>query len=118
EAGVRLGEIETLEEVRERSVQVTVYLGQCTGSAGTGDLRPEAIDETVDRALAIARNTQPDRAAGLADAGLMATVFPDLDLWHPQDIPLDDLIARAMRIERAGREADERIVNSEGASVT
>lgn len=118
EATVRLGEIETLEEARDRSVQVTVYAGQCTGSASTGDLRPEAIDETVERALSIARNTQPDRAAGLADAALMAGNVPDLDLWHPEDIPLDDLVARALTIEEAGRGSDERIANSEGASVT
>lgn len=118
EAAVRLGEIETLEEARDRSVQVTVYTGQCTGSASTGDLRPEAIDETVQRALAIARHTQPDRAAGLAEASLMATEFPDLDLWHPEDIALDALVERALVIEGAGRESDERIVNSEGASVT
>jgi len=118
EASVRLGEIETLEEARDRSVQVTVYTGQCTGSASTGDLRPDIIDETVERALAIARNTQPDRAAGLADARLMAREFPDLELWHPEDISLDDLVARALSIEQAGRDADGRIANSEGASVT
>jgi PmbA protein len=118
EATVRLAEIETLEEARDRSVQVTVYIRQCTGSASTGDLRPQAIDETVERALAIARNTQPDRAAGLADAESMATDFPDLDLWHPEDIALDDLVARALAIEQAGRDADGRIANSEGASVT
>jgi PmbA protein len=118
EAGVRMGEVETLEEARDRSVQVTVYAGHCSGSASTGDLRPEAIDETVERALAIARHTQPDRAAGLAPADRMAREFPDLDLWHPRDIPLDDLVVRALEIERAGRDADERIANSEGASVT
>jgi PmbA protein len=118
EASVRLGEIEALEQARDRSVQVTVYVDQCTGSASTGDLRPEAIDETVERALAIARNTQPDRCAGLADAELMATSFPELDLWYPEDIPLDDLVERALAIEQAGRGADERIANSEGASVS
>lgn len=118
EASVRLGEVETLEEARDRSVQVTVYVRHCSGSASTGDLRPEAIDETVDRALAIARNTQPDRAAGLAEARLMATDFPDLELWHAKDIPLDEMVERACVIEQAGREADERIANSEGASVT
>lgn len=118
EAAVRLGEVETLEEARDRSIQVTVYRGQCVGSASTGDLRPQAIDETVERALAIARYTQPDRAAGLAEAGLMATECPDLDLWHPQDISLDDLIDRARLIEQAGRDADVRVDNSEGASVT
>ncbi|MFW5927008.1 MAG: metalloprotease PmbA [Wenzhouxiangella sp.] len=118
EAGVRMGEIETLEEARDRSVQVTVYVDQCVGSASTGDLRAEVVDETVDRALAIARHTQPDRAAGLADADSMAKRFPDLDLWHPADISLDELAARALEIERAGRESDERIANTEGASVS
>lgn len=118
EAGVRLGEIETLEEARDRGVSVTVYCNQCVGSASTGDLRAEVIDETVDRALAIARHTQPDRAAGLADAGLMARNFQDLGLWHPEDLSLDLLSERAAEIEAAGRAADDRIANSEGASVS
>lgn len=118
EAGVRLGEVEVLEEARDRGVRVTVYCQQCSGSASTGDLRPETIDECVDRALAIARHTQTDKAAGLAAAELMAREFPDLELWHPQDVPMADLIARAIEIEQAGLDADSRIVNSEGASVT
>ena len=117
EAGVRLGEIETLEEARDRGVRVTVYCNQCSGTASTGDLRLETVDECVDRALAIARHTQPDKAAGLADAELMARELVDLDLWHPVDIPMADLIARALEIEQAGRDADPRIANSEGASV-
>ncbi|HLS06158.1 MAG TPA: DNA gyrase modulator, partial [Wenzhouxiangella sp.] len=50
EAGVRLGDVETLEEARDRSIDVTVYIDQCTGSASTGDLRPQAVRETVERA--------------------------------------------------------------------
>ena len=118
EAGVRLGEVEVLEEARDRGVRVTVYCRQCSGSASTGDLRPEVIDECVDRALAIARHTQADKAAGLADARLMASEFADLELWHPVDVPMADLIARAIELEDAGRAADSRIQNSEGASVS
>lgn len=118
EAAVRLGEVETLEEARDRGVQVTVYLNRCSGSASTGDLSPETIDETVERALAIARHTQPDRAGGLADAELMAGEWPQLDLWHPADISLDDLVERAQAIENAGRAIDDRISNSEGAGVS
>lgn len=118
EAGVRLGDVETLEEARDRSIDVTVYIDQCTGSASTGDLRPQAVSETVERALLIARHTQPDRAASLADADLMATEFPDLDLWHPQDVSMDALLDRAREMEEAGRGADKRIVNSEGARVS
>ena len=118
EAGVRLGEVEVLEEARDRGVRVTVYRNQCSGSASTGDLRPDVIDECVDRALAIARHTQPDKASGLADAEWMAQEFPDLDLWHPVDLDMQDLIDRALLIEQAGRDADDRIGNSEGASVS
>ncbi|MFP4276464.1 MAG: metalloprotease PmbA [Wenzhouxiangella sp.] len=118
EAGVRLGEIEVLEEARDRGLRVTVYCKGCSGSASTGDLRPEVLDQTVDRALAIARHTQPDPASGLAEAELMATALPDLDLWHPQDVGMDTLVRRALEIEQAGRCADPRISNSEGASVS
>jgi len=118
EAGVRLGEVEVLEEARDRGLRVTVYCKGCTGSASTGDLRPEILDQTVDQALAIARLTQPDAASGLAEPELMATSLPDLDLWHPADVAMDALIARAQEIEQAGRAADPRITNSEGASAS
>lgn len=118
EAGVRLGEVEVLEEARDRGVRITVYCEGCSGSASTGDLRPEVIEETVDRALAIARHTQRDPAAGLAEAKLMATSQPELDLWFPLDVSMADLIARAQAVERAGRDADPRVSNSEGASVS
>jgi PmbA protein len=36
---VRLGEVETLEQTRDRGVSVTVYLGQCKASASTVGLR-------------------------------------------------------------------------------
>ncbi|QKK01772.1 MAG: metalloprotease PmbA [Pseudomonadota bacterium] len=118
EAAVRLGEIETLEEARDRQLQVTVYRARCSASAATGDLRPETVAETVERALAIARHTQPDRAAGLADAHRMADGFDELDLWHPRDIALDELVERARAMESAGRATDQRIENSEGAGVS
>ncbi|MEN1727286.1 MAG: metallopeptidase TldD-related protein, partial [Pseudomonadota bacterium] len=118
EAGVRLGEVEHLEEARDRGVRVTVYAGQCSGTASTGDLRPKVIDQCVAQALAIARNTQRDRASGLAEAKLMAHELPDLDLWHPQDVAMETLAERAADIEQAGRTADERIANSEGANVS
>jgi len=118
EAGVRLGEVETLEEARDRGVRVTVYRDQRNGTASTGDLDSEVIDECVDRALAIARHTQPDKASGLADAAQMAADSPDLDLWHPHELAMPDLIERAVAIERAGLDGDPRISNSEGASVS
>lgn len=115
---VRLGEIDVLEDARERSLSVTVYRGRASGNASTGDLSPDSIAQTVERALAIARFTQPDPAGGLADADRMANDNRDFELWHPEALEMGDLIERARLIEQAGRDVDPRIDNSEGASVS
>lgn len=114
---VRLGEVETVEYTRDRGLSLTVYFGQRKGSASTADLAPASLEATVDQACAIAKFTEEDPAAGLAEAGLMATEFPDFDQWHPWDIDAERAIALAVECERAGREADPRIDNSEGAAV-
>ena len=113
---VRLGEVETVEHTRDRGFGLTVYFGQRKGSASTADLNPDSIQATLDQACAIARYTEADPAAGLADAARMATVFPDLDLWHPWDIDTAAAIELGIAIEDAGR-AHAGITNSEGAGV-
>ena len=115
---VRLGEVETLEYHRDRGLGVTVYFGQRKGSASTSDLGREAINATVRAACGIARYTAEDDCAGLADAALMATDIPDLDLCHPWDIAAEQAIELATRCEDAARAADPRISNSEGGSVS
>ncbi|THD08907.1 metalloprotease PmbA [Rhodanobacter lindaniclasticus] len=113
---VRLGEVETVEHTRDRGFGLTVYFGQRKGSASTADLHPDSIQATLDQACAIARHTEADSAAGLADAARMASVFPDLDLWHPWDIDTTQAIELGIAIEDAGR-AHAGISNSDGASV-
>ena len=114
---VRLGEVETLEYQRDRSLGVTVYVGQRKGSASTANLTPSAVEETVSKALSIASFTAEDEYSGLPDAGLMAHELPDLDLCHPWDIDAPGAIELAKRCEAAGLAVDSRIRNSEGASV-
>jgi PmbA protein len=113
---VRLGEVETVEHTRDRGFGLTVYFGQRKGSASTADLNPDTIQATLEQACAIARYTEEDPAAGLADASRMATQFPDLDLWHPWRIETDQAIELGKQIEDAGR-AHAGITNSDGASV-
>jgi PmbA protein len=113
---VRLGEVETVEHTRDRGFGLTVYFGQRKGSASTADLHADSIQATLEQACAIARFTEEDPCAGLADAARMATRFPDLDLWHPWAIDTAAAIALGQRIEAAGR-AHAGISNSDGASV-
>lgn len=115
---VRMGEVETVESTRDRGIAVTVYMGRRKGSASTADLREDSLVATVEQACAIARYTEDDPAAGLADADLMARDMPEFDAWHPWAIDADRAIDLALACEQAGRDADTRVENSDGASLT
>ncbi len=114
---VRQGEVETIEYNRDKGMSITVYIGQQRGNASTSDFSPQAMRDAVDAALSIARYTAKDDCSGLPDADLLARNFPELDLYHPWDLPVDDAIELAKQCERAALDADERIGNSEGATV-
>jgi PmbA protein len=114
---VRMGETETIEYNRDKGVSVTVYFGQQKGHASTSDLSPQAIQDTVSAACNIAHYTAKDEFCGLADASLMAKEIPDLDLYHPWDLSVDQGIELAKTCEVSARGVDKRINNSEGASV-
>ena len=112
----RLQEIENVEFNNDGALGISVYVGQQKGNASTSDLTPEAIKNTVEAALAIAKYTSPDDCAGLADRELMAFDAPDLELYHAAEIDVDKAVQLALDTEKAALEHDERIVNSEGAS--
>jgi len=115
---VRNGDVETVEHNRDKSMIVTVYFGDCMGSASTSDFGDAAIRDTVDAACTIARHTAGDPAIGLADAELMATDFPDLSLYHPWNVSMDEAIDIAKRCEATALAADKRLTNTEGGSVS
>ena len=112
----RLKDIENVEFNNDGALGISVYLGQQKGNASTSDLSPEAIRNTVEAALAIAKYTSPDDCAGLADKALMAFDAPDLELYHAADIDVDRAAQLALETENAALAFDKCIVNSEGAS--
>lgn len=115
---VRMREVETLRHQRDQGLSVTVWLGQRKGSASTSDLRPEALEESVRKACALAKYGAEDAASGLADADRLATSFPDLGLYHPWDVDPARAIELATACEAAALDFDPRVTNSEGASVS
>jgi len=117
-ASVRKGEVDTIEYNRDKGVGVTVYLGQQRGHASTSDFSPEALRSTVEAALSIARFTAADPCAGLADEALLAHDAPDLDLYHPWPLSVEEAITLARDCERAAYDVSPKITNSEGASVS
>ena len=115
---VRKGEVETIEYNRDKGVTVTVYVGQRRGHASSVDTSPAALDAAVDKALTIARYTEEDDCAGLADPERLARDVPELDLYHPWNVTVDEAILIAQRCESAALGVDARITNSEGATVS
>jgi PmbA protein len=115
---VRLGEVETLEHQRDRSMGITVYFGRRKGSASTADFSLDAVRATVAKACSIARFTAEDACSGLADAALMAREPSNLDLSHPWNIVADRAIEIAKSCEASALAFDPRINNSEGASLS
>ena len=114
---VRLQEIEHIEYQQDKSLDLTVYVGRRKGRASTADFSPAAIADTVRAALDIARYTAEDPCAGLAEAALMATEFPDLQSYHEWPLSTAEAAELARRSEAAARAADSRITNSEGAHI-
>ncbi|GAA5236183.1 metalloprotease PmbA [Verticiella sediminum] len=115
---VRHGEVETVEQTRDRSLDVTVYVGQRRGSASTSDFSEQAIEDTVRAAWHIARHTAEDPAAGLPDAeDLLLGVAPDPDLYHPWEIDARQAARIAKRAEKAALDTDRNVTNSDGATV-
>ena len=115
---VRRQEVETIEYNRDKGIGVTVYLGQRRGHASTSDFSDQAVRDTVEAALAIARYTAEDDCAGLPEAALLARDVRDPGLYFPWDVSVEEAIAIAQRSEQAAFDVSPLVSNSEGASVS
>lgn len=117
---VRNGQLENVENNRDKGLSITVYAGQRRGNASTSDFSPEAIARTARAAFDIARFTAEDDCAGLPEPELLAqkTDARKLDLFHPWDLSAQDAAKIALRAERAALRTDARVTNSEGAGVS
>ncbi|MEI6661701.1 MAG: metalloprotease PmbA [Comamonadaceae bacterium] len=118
---VRNGELENVERNRDKSLGVTVYVGQRRGNASTSDFSDAAIAQTVSAAFDIARFTAEDPFASLPMAKDIASAKDrkrDLDLFHPWVLTSEDAAVLALECEAAALSVDKRITNSEGAAVS
>ena len=112
----RLGELEDLERAESFDLGLRVFVGQRQANISSTDASESALDDLVERAIAMARVAPPDEFAGLAEPDELAHDIPDLDLEEPGEPDPATLIDQALACENAARSADG-ITNSEGAEV-
>lgn len=110
----RLRQPERLERSESTDLGLRVFIGHRMAIASTADLRPSGLDELVERALAMARAVPEDPYCGLAPPEMLATDWPDLDLFDPGEPSADTLVARARKAEGAALDIPG-ITNSDGA---
>ena len=112
----RMGEVETIEFNQDGGLGISVYVGNNKGSASTADLNPKTLRTVVEKAIDIAKFTSDDSFNGIADKELLEFAPQDLDLYHPWEVSPEQGVEFCHQAEQAALNADERIVNSDGAS--
>ncbi len=110
----RLGEVDDVKRSEGRNIGLRVFFGQQQAIVSSSDASPSAIDQLVERAIAMAKAAPEDPFCGLGDKALMETAPKDLDLFDAQVLDAEALKARALEAEDAAR-AIEGVTNSEGA---
>ena len=118
---VRNGELENVERNRDKSLSISVHLGQRRGNASTSDFSQMAIEQTVQAAFDIARFTAEDPFAALPDEADIARPEEqrtDLELFFPWAVSSEQAAQIALRAEAAAFAVNKRITNSEGAGVS
>lgn len=116
-AGVRLGEVEKLQQAREKRLGLRVFVDDRSAVASTADFSRASLHALAEDTCALAKVMASDEFAGLPDAAAVARDFPDLDLLDEAvaEISAEQAVAWAKEAEDASRSADGRIQNSGGA---
>ncbi|MDA0305082.1 MAG: metallopeptidase TldD-related protein [Proteobacteria bacterium] len=115
--GVRLGKQEHLERSEGADIGLRVFVGQRQSIVSSSDTSDDALQELVERAIAMARSVPEDEFTGLADPSQLATEFPDLEICDDEEPATETLNDRAKRAEEAAL-AVPGITNSEGANAS
>ncbi len=110
----RLGNPEMLERSENADVGLRVFVGRNQAIVSSSDIGKDALDELVERSVAMARSVPEDPYCGLAEPDQLATKIVDLDACDPTEPATEDLVDLASRAEDAARAVDG-VTNSEGA---
>jgi PmbA protein len=115
---IRLGEPELVQEAASRGLGLRVIKDGKRAVTYTSDLRRDALEALCAESVALAELAERDEFALPPDPKLLATKFPELDLYDPAVAEVDAAWAlkQAIAGEAAARKADARVTNSEGAT--
>jgi len=114
---VRDGAVEESERAEGDDLGLRVLVGKGQAVVSTNDTAADGSAALAARAVAMARAAPEDKYAGLADEGLLAHDFPDLDLIDP-DLPTVAQLEAMARAAEAAALAVKGVSKSGGASAS
>ena len=111
----RKGEVEQLERSEAQDLGLRVFVGKSSAIVSSSDTNKDALDELVERAVAMAKTVPEDPFAGLAAPDQLATEFTDFDMYDATEFSAEQLTEFAKEAEDAGLAVDG-VTNTEGAT--
>jgi len=112
--GFRLGKPERIDRSEGGDVGLRVFIGKRQAMVSSSDRGSLALDELVERAVAMAHRVPEDPYCGLAEPEQLVQDIPSLDIFDPTEPDPAVLVDWAQRAEDAAR-AVPGVTNSEGA---
>ncbi len=110
----RLSNPEKLERSESADIGLRALVGKRQAIVSSSDIGIDALDELVERVVAMAKSVPEDLYCGIADPDQLATEIVDVESCDPNEPTAETLVDWANRAEESAR-AIEGITNSEGA---
>ncbi|MCK9518834.1 MAG: TldD/PmbA family protein [Dehalococcoidia bacterium] len=118
---VRLGKTEKLIEASSRQLGLRVINGGRTAVCSSSDLSDAALERLARETVELATISAPDEHAGLPEPALLARATVDgLQLYDERlgALTVDEKLGMTTACEQAAFDADGRITNSDGATLS
>ena len=108
---IRDGQADSVEQQNNQQLELTVYMDQRKATVSTTDLTQSGLQQLAQSACDVAQYTQADPYAGLAEASEMAQFEdqPDLGLYQPWSLTIEQAIERGLDLEKQAVAVDERL---------
>ena len=115
---IRLGQLEDVERAEGEDIGLRVFIGSRSASVSSSDMSKRALEQLVERAIAMAREAPEDPWSGLApEDRLLRGAAPALDSDDGADPSPASLRERAEAVEAAARGV-AGVSNSEGGGAS
>ena len=114
---VRNEDVETFEINNDKNVTLTLYQNGRKSVVSSSDFSKKTIQHLIDNSLNMLKVTEQDPCFGIVEQDLHPKKTRPVDIFYPQELSFDDMLEIAKKTESSAKSYDERITNSEGATI-